>query len=271
MAHLPASQFSHIFEPLQNKLIGFVRPYGNVGDMLIEKATLQLFDRFGISWRSWSPNEPLDDLQELAFGGGGNMGDTYRENWDLRTACLETGLPVTILPQSFMGPENRPFHRVYVRERASFRFAADGILAPDLALALVPEISAAAEKPLGVFIRNDLEAHESIPWYSEDPVELARTPEQYIQLASRYQIIVTNRLHFAVAGILLDRKTFMLPNSYHKNLSMYETWLSDLGCEFAPSLDEALQQSNRETLSWFFQARHYLSVQRYRADLRRAA
>jgi hypothetical protein len=26
----------------------------------------------------------------------------------------------------------------------------------------------------------------------------------------------------------------LLPNSYHKNRSMYETWLRDLGCMFAP-------------------------------------
>jgi hypothetical protein len=172
-----------------------------------------------------------------------------------------------------MGPEDRPFHRVYVREHASFRFAPDGILAPDLALGLIPETLPRARKPLGIFIRKDLEAHETVPWYSEDPVELALSPEQYMRLASRYKVIITNRLHFAVAGVLLDRKTIILPNSYHKNFSMYETWLSDLGCDFAPSLDAALQQINRETLSWFFQARHYLSsaIQRYRTDQRRAA
>lgn len=271
MARLPASQFSHVFEPLQGKLIGFVRPHGNVGDMLIEKATLQLFDHFGIRWRYWSPNEPLENLRELAFGGGGNMGDTYRENWDLRAACLETGLPVTILPQSFLGREDRPYHRVYVREDASFTFAPPAAIpAPDLALALIPETAPAASEPLGIFIRKDLEARESVPWYSEDPVELALAADQYMQLASRYEIIITNRLHFAVAGILLDRKTILLPNSYHKNLSMHETWLSGLGCDFASSLDEALLRINRKTLNWFFQTRHYLSVQRHRTDLRKA-
>ena len=272
MAHLPASEFSRVLEPLQNKQIGFVRPSGNVGDMLIEKATFQLFDQFGIRWRYWSPNEPLGNLDELVFGGGGNMGDTYRENWDLRAECLETGLPVTILPQSYLGPEDRPFHRVYVREKASFRFAPENaILAPDLALGLIPEAMPKARKPLGIFIRRDLEAQEAVPWYSEDPVELALTPEQYMRLAARYKVLITNRLHFAVAGVLLDRKTIMLPNSYHKNFGMYETWLSDLGCDFAHSLEEALQHINRKSLSWFFQKRHYWSVQRSRSRLGKAA
>lgn len=273
MAHLPASHFAHVFEPLQGKRIGFVRPTGNVGDMLIEKATLQLFDHFGIQWKYWRPQEPLESIQELVFGGGGNMGETYRCNWDLRQMCLQTGLPVTILPQSFLGPEDRPFRRVYVRENASFQYAPEGILAPDLALGLRPEPFPAATNPLGIFLRRDLEARDTAPWYSLDPVELAQTPNQYLQLASHYEVIITNRLHLAVAGILLDRKVILLPNSYHKNTSMYETWLSGLGCGYARSLEEAFQQINRSKLSWLFQTRHFLSsvAIRVRADRRRAA
>jgi exopolysaccharide biosynthesis predicted pyruvyltransferase EpsI len=94
----------------------------------------------------------------------------------------------------------------------------------------------------------------------------------YLRLASRYEVIMTDRLHFAVAGILLDRKVVLLPNSYHKNASMYETWLSDLGCGYARSLDEALQHRNRKTSSWLSRTRHFLTsaVQRVRTDLRRA-
>lgn len=273
MAHLPPSHFAHVFEPLQGKRIGFVRPTGNVGDMLIEMATLQLFDHFGIQWTYWRPDESLEPLQELVFGGGGNMGQTYRCNWDLRQTCLQTGLPVTILPQSFLGPEKRPFRRVYVREQASFQYAPEGILAPDLALGLRTGLFAAATNPLGIFLRRDLEACKTAPWYSLDPVELARTPREYLQLASRYEAIITNRLHFAVAGILLDRKVILLPNSYHKNTSMHETWLGDLGCNYAHSLEEALQRINGTRLSWFFQARHFISsaAQRVRADRRKTA
>ena len=264
MAHLPASRFSHVFEPLQGKQIGFVRPLGNVGDLLIEEATIQLFDHFRIQWRDWSPNQPLGNVQELVFGGGGNMGETYRSNWELRGACLETGLPVTILPQSFLGVENRPYHRVYVRENASFKFAPDAILAPDLALGLIPETISPAVESLGVFLRKDQEAHAAAPWYSQDPVKLARTPKGYLRLASRYETLITNRLHMAVAGILQDRNVILLPNSYHKNSSLHETWLSDLGCDFALSLDEALEKINRKKLSWSFKTRHCWSSTSYR-------
>ncbi|MBD3672550.1 MAG: polysaccharide pyruvyl transferase family protein [Planctomycetaceae bacterium] len=271
MAHLPASRFSPVFEPLQGKQIGFVRPLGNVGDLLIEQATVQLFDHFRVQWRDWSPHQSLEGIQELVFGGGGNMGETYRSNWDLRGACLETGLPVTILPQSFLGPEDRPFHRVFVRENASFKFAPEAILAPDLALAYEPKTSfPPAVETLGVFLRKDQEAHAVPPWYSQDPVKLARTPEEYLRLAARYESLITNRLHMAVAGILQDRHVILLPNSYHKNRSLYETWLRDLGCDFACSLDEALAKLNRGTLSWSFKTRHCWSsaARRIRNSLR---
>jgi exopolysaccharide biosynthesis predicted pyruvyltransferase EpsI len=71
-------------------------------------------------------------------------------------------------------------------------------------------------------------------WFPRDPVKLCRTPDEYLHLAARYESIVTDRLHFAICGLLLGRQVVLLPNSYHKNRSMYETWLRDLGCMFAP-------------------------------------
>lgn len=260
MPHLSASEFAHVFAPLQGKRIGFVRPLGNVGDLLIEQATRQLLDHFNVDWTYWSPGKPLDNLEHLVFGGGGNMGKTYRSNWELRGACLETGLAVTILPQSFLGDEGRRFHRIYVRETASLRFAPDAILAPDLALGLKPERFYVPGRSLGIFLRKDQEAYEKKPWFSQDPIKLARTPDQYLRFAARFETLITNRLHLSVAGILMNRKVILLPNSYHKNSSLHETWLAALGCEFAESLEEALSKSGVEKLSHGWQVKHYLSA-----------
>jgi len=260
MPHLPASEFAHVFEPLAGQRVGYVRPYGNVGDLLIEQATLQFFEHFGIEWTYWSPEVPLGDLQHLVFGGGGNMGTTYRFNWDLRGACLETGLPVTILPQSFLGEEGRSFHRVYVREPARLKFAPDAILAPELALGLSPKQSFPSIKRLGIFLRKDQEAGEKKPWYSLDPIKLARTPDQYLRFAGQFETLITNRLHLAISGMLLDRNVILLPNSYHKNASLHETWLAGMGCGFAESLDDALSQAGVKKLSRSWQLAHYLSA-----------
>ena len=101
MRRLPLETLAPVFEPFRGKRLGYVRPRGNVGDLLIEWATFQLFDVFGIPWKTQNPHEPADDVDELVFGGGGNMGCLYKDNQQLRRDCLRLGPPLTILPQSF--------------------------------------------------------------------------------------------------------------------------------------------------------------------------
>lgn len=42
-------------------------------------------------------------------------------------------------------------------------------------------------------------------------------------------VVVTDRLHAALLGWMLGREVVMLPNAYHKNRSVYETWFKDVG------------------------------------------
>lgn len=240
MRLLAPDRFEHVFRPLQGRRIGYVRPQGNVGDALIEWATRQLFDHFRIDWRTVALDDSLDDVDELVFGGGGNMGTLWEGNWRLRTRWLARGKPMTILPQSFSSREDRPFARVYVREWASLALHPRGILAPDLALGLDPPPVGPPTRHRGVFLRRDGERAVPRRWLARDPITLCRSPFEYLQLAGRYERIITDRLHFAICGLMLGRHTTLLPNTYHKNVSMYETWLRDLGCRFAPSVPQAL-------------------------------
>ena len=239
---LPLDAFAHVFEPLQGKRIGFVRPRGNVGDSLIEWATRQLFEAFGIPWRRFDPDaQDPGEFDELAFGGGGNMGTRYIDNWNLRGRLLELGLPLTILPQSFTSAEDRPYQRVHVRERTSLGFCPTGILSPELALGLNPPPCPAPTRRVGVFLRRDSERVAGISLFRQDPVRLCQTPQEYLALAARYERIVTDRLHFAISGLIVGRDTTLIANNYHKNASMYETWLRDLGCRFASDARTALK------------------------------
>ena len=242
------SMFADVCEPLVGKRVGYVRPEGNVGDHLIELAMAQLFATYGLRWSLVSCHEGprnLDGLDVLVFGGGGNMGTRYTGNHELRGRALATGLPLVILPQSFTTPEDRPFHRVYVRERASLALRPDGILAPDLALGLAWPEPARPTHELGVYLRRDQERGGRKPLLSRDPVRLARTPAEYLAFAARHRRIVTDRLHFAVAGLHAGRDVTLVANDYHKNRSMHETWLADLGCRFAASSAEALGYGRR--------------------------
>jgi exopolysaccharide biosynthesis predicted pyruvyltransferase EpsI len=237
MRLLPLERFAHVFEPLQGKRIGFVKPLGNVGDELIALATFQLLHAFGIRWKVLDAQGQAD-CDEVLFGGGGNMGTLYRNNWEIRRQILGWGIPVTILPQSFTSREDRPYHRVYVREWRSQAYCPEAILAPDLALGLDYDTPDQPRRRLGMFLRRDQEGAVQRPWLTRDPAKICRTPAEYLELAARYERIVTDRLHFAICGLILRRDTTLLPSSYHKNQGMYETWLKDLGCNFANSLAE---------------------------------
>ncbi len=229
---LPLATFEPMFEPLIGKRIGFLQGHGNVGDALIELATVRLFGIFGVSWQPFDPARPVD-VEAIVYGGGGNMGSLYPECLQQRRACLATGLPVTVFPQSYSAPEALPYARVYVRERASLTLVPEGILAPELALSLRRRDFGPARRGRGIFLRRDGESRQPKPWYVRDPIRWCRTPEAYLHLASRYRHIVTDRLHFAICGLLAGRRVTLLENGYHKNRSMYETWLVEVGCEFA--------------------------------------
>jgi hypothetical protein len=237
--------FATVFEPLVGRRVGYVRPIGNVGDRLIELATVQLFATYGIGWQLVDPQTPPPEgLDLLAFGGGGNMGTLYRNNYALRTQALAVGLPLVILPQSFTTPEDRGFARVYVRERGSLALHPGGILAPDLALGLDWPAPPRPDRDLGLFLRRD---GERTGWWKPrrqlDPVKWVEDPGSYLALAARYRRLVTDRLHMAIAGLHAGRDVTLLANAYHKNRSMHETWLAALGCRFAATLGDALQRA----------------------------
>jgi hypothetical protein len=233
--------FAAVLAPLEGRRVGYVRPEGNVGDRLIEVAMIQLFAAHGIRWRLWRPDVPGDaeGLDLLAFGGGGNMGTRYPGNHALRGRALATGLPLIILPQSFTALEDRPFAAVFVRERASLALRPDGVLAPDLALGLATPAPRRPDRRLGIFLRRDQERAGRKPLLTRDPVRLCRDPLEYLALAARYERIVTDRLHFAIAGLHAGRDVTLVANDYHKNASMHATWLAAFGCRFAATPGEA--------------------------------
>jgi len=241
---LEADAFAPVIEPLVGRRVGYVRPIGNVGDDLIELAMVQLFADYCIRWSRWEPGgSATHDV--LVFGGGGNMGTRYMNNHALRGEALATGLPLVILPQSFSTPEDRCFARVFVRERESLKLHPTGILAPDLALGLRWPEPPQPSRDLGVFLRRDRERVGRKPLLARDPVRLCATPAAYLALAADYRRIVTDRLHFAVAGLHAGRDVTLVANAYHKNRSMHETWLARLGCRFAADSRQALAVSRR--------------------------
>ena len=48
-----------------------------------------------------------------------------------------------------------------------------------------------------------------------------------IKFVNRYDVVYSTRLHVAILAVLLNKQVFFFDNSYHKNLSLYNTWLRD--------------------------------------------
>ena len=244
MRLLPLSEFAPIFEPLLGRRVGYVRTPGNVGDRLIEAATFQMLRRFGIDFAVTGPSSECE-IDEWVLPGGGNMGSFYETNLRIRRQVVATGLPVSVLPQSFITPEHLAYARVFVRERASLGLRPDAFLAPDLALGF--EIPRHWRLGLGLdarwkrkpdlgealWLRRDREALFADVPCAGDPAARCRTPFGYLWLAARHTHVITDRLHFAIAALMCGRKATLLPNLYFKNRSMFDTWLVDLGCEWA--------------------------------------
>lgn len=248
---LPLAEFAPVFEPFRDRRIGFLRMYGSAGDELLNAAACQLFDAYGIdyielTWRETAADMAdtddalVEQVDEIVVAGGGNLGGLYPRCHLLRQHYLGFGKPVTILPQSITGPgeDLSRYRRVFLREHTSLSQYPRGVLAPDLALGFTPPPSVpGGEFPLGVFLRVGKEAlFAGSPLSLADPAQCCRTYSDYFALAARFETLITDRLHFAVAGMLTGARVELLPVSYHKNQSMHETWLRDLGCGWREDL-----------------------------------
>lgn len=244
---MPSAAFENVFLPLQNLKIGFVVMHGNIGDQLLQEAALQLFKAFGVAYRAVNTRatpktfvpEACEWADEFVVCGGGNMGGKYPGPLWVRDKIRSYNKPVTILPQTFTNSrEDHPYKKVWVRERKSLEFREDAELAPDLALGYsLSMIFTEPREDIGLFLRTDLEEAASCRMLSlGDPARMCTSLEEYFSLAARYKKICTNRLHFAIAGLILGRAVVLLPNSYFKNRELWLAWLRDLGCVYKEKL-----------------------------------
>lgn len=259
---LPLEKFEPIFTPLQNKKIGLIVNRGSVSDEVHKQGMFQLLKKFNINYikfdipkgheLNWNEKR-FNSVDEYAVSGGGVMGKgihsppidiTYPPTHKLHTTthlkarikALKTGKKVTILPQSFLGKEDLPYHKVYAREYFSQQFYKGAELAPDLGLGL--EWKKPVSEPtedVGIWLKT--RTHEGIIHRKEnlgDPVQKCNTLEEYANLASKYRTIVTDRCHFAILALIISQNNYprsvvVVPNSYHKNLGLYVSWLKNLG------------------------------------------
>jgi len=220
---------------LRGEFVGLLRnQFGNFGDELIHRGTMELFHRHAIEFKVLSEEDlktehALSEITLFADPGGGNVGTRPGLSSPRRRRVL-ADLPgkKIVLPQSASdsGEDLSAFDLVYAREETSYQILSavhsNVRLAPDLALALeFPESTPIEET--GIFLRNDIERTCE---GGVDPVNVVSSVSDYVALAGRYRHVVTNRLHFAIAALLQGRSVRLKANSYHKNRSMFDSWLN---------------------------------------------
>ena len=139
------------------------------------------------------------------------MGPLYPQASDTRKAARKIAAsiyaPVVVLPQTWTGPDHFQADFLYAREHRSLKDRPRAQLAPDLALAYRGEIEDVAPEAVGVFFRTDCEKRGQTPAANlGDPAKLANgKASHYVRLAASYQVLHTNRLHFAIAALLAGR------------------------------------------------------------------
>jgi len=69
-----------------------------------------------------------------------------------------------------------------------------------------------------------------------DPVTYCRSFNEWFLLHARAKEIVTNRLHSSILGSILGKRTTLMPNSYHKNRSVWEFSLANRDVNWRESL-----------------------------------
>lgn len=245
---LPLNYFDDIFLPLVGKKVYIHDNLGNIGDAFISFATRHLLNEYRIDWNEIGMEES-DDV--VLLGGGGNMGDDtiHVECREMRqrqaSEAKAVGKETIVLPQSACSFEHGQYDKVFARDKSTLKIQEGSILAPDLTLGYAfPDFvfDKLLEKPLwkrGLFLREDMEKAEESYFSIGDPsVGSIEGVQEFLYLASQFAHIITNRLHFAIAGMTMMRRVTLLPNSYHKNRSVWEAWLKDLGCEWCDSLKE---------------------------------
>ena len=221
-----------------NMKVDFFRFNGNYGDSLIWHGTMRLLDRLSISV-NYVNNDSCIDSSILFIDGGGNFVDYYSDVRDFLSLKHKKYKEVVILPHTISGEKQKEFLKelglnvtIFCREEESFNFIknhSDRVqcyLSQDCAFYNdFSEYEKVGTGTLNAF-RDD---GESI--FDKKPIDnidishdgwCKKPLGDFLEKISNYDEIRTDRLHVAIAGTLLNKKVMLFPNSYYKNLAVYE-------------------------------------------------
>lgn len=232
MQLLKPDKYEHIFKSLIGKRVAVLPGYGNWGDCLIWQGTFYLLNYFNIEYLV---THDISNYEIVLIQGGGNLGNFYPDITKSLLDLQKLNKEIIILPQSLNSPVNFKFSKLYVREHLSKNYCPNSEYGPDLALVLEYPNTEYKHKGTGLFLRQDNEGYYQEKKSLGDPIKV-KNLEEYIILSGLYEIVITDRLHFAISALGQGRQVYLLPCVYHKSYGIWQDYLKDLGCKWLENL-----------------------------------
>ena len=276
-------------------LIG-VPTHGNLGDQAICLAEMEFLNYFFPEYKIIQIEE--EERKEYIFRikkyittndliflhGGGNFGDYYLENEELRRRVISQfkSNKIIFFPQTFdffsetelekskdIYSAHNNLH-IVLREKQSFEkckriFENNLYLCPDIVFFLDYKKQIVEKKKIILCLRRDFEKdinneviYEKLKgkdYLQTDTV--VRVPvlgclrkyfvSRKINQISTAKILITDRLHGMIFGFITNTETFVIRNFNHKITSTYETWL-----EFAGNIHLVTDTNQRKSLYYIY-------------------
>lgn len=287
-----------LFNQFKNHPFIFVEPGGNFGDELIWKGAYKLAKQAKLNYKIYDHNTfmnmPIknDDVIYIFGSGGFNSIWTGTPFQELRKAVTRTG-GITIVGPSTVSEEidflRENFsilntcstdNKIYffAREMKSYEIFKKLLpswieLDHDHDTAFNLETQDIYSHPLArkynyYAIREDRELQNFkkfnpfILW--EDPTKLAKTFDDWVKIHANARKIITNRTHSTILASILGKKVTMLPNSYHKNRSIWEYSLSSQGVLWAdkihtnPAITQLLKTKLYPKICYSYKLRQFI-------------
>jgi hypothetical protein len=159
-------------------------------------------------------------------GGFARQSQVAKQIFEL---CLDRFADVIVLPSTYaLSPRTGAHAMLFARDRfGSLDFVPGAIFCHDLAFYLSPD-PITPDRAVGYHIRRDCESTGSLPIppanvdISAEGTEFAPI-DRFLEAVGRSEIIITDRLHVAIAGALLDRRVYLFRGSYFKIEAIYKS------------------------------------------------
>lgn len=229
-------------EGLANARKTFLIPSpGNWGDALINVGTYQFLESIEVQYEVLRRQDLLHLLSQsgdesgtfdalIIVGGGGG----WCETWSSTRAFVAEIAPrvshVIVLPTTYELPpvENAENITYFARDfQMSKEVVPDAIFCHDMAFFLDISMEPESVKlPRLVALRVDKEkSPEAVPFQFSIDVSLLgdafSSVLPFFQIVNRFDRVVSDRLHVAIAGCLLGKDVTLLPSLYPKSRSVY--------------------------------------------------